>query len=176
MSPALQILYGLSYQGSPRIESNSGFKFENKQDKQAFTSALWVTSTQETLAAIMIRKRMPDSSSRKKCDPGLLFLKFSLSNPFHKNSPRQSLWELWGVEGGGGSDFFRLWAKLLKANGSLWGLPLKQSGNPKIKIQLRPNSVINGFNPPGVWKLGRCNPLSWAHADENPASLHHPWL
>ena len=116
----------------------------------------------------MIRKRMPDSSSRKKCDPGRLFLKFSLSNPFHKNSPRQSLWEPWGVEGGGGSDFFMLWVKLLKANGSLGGLPLKQSGDPKIKIQLRPNSVINGFTPPGVWKLGRCNPLSWAHADETP--------
>lgn len=81
----------------PKIESNSGFKFENRQDKQAFNSALCDTSTQETLAAITIRKLMSDSSSRKKCDPGLLFLKFSLSNPFHKNSPRQSLWGLWRV-------------------------------------------------------------------------------
>lgn len=83
----------------------------------------------------------------------------------------------WAMEDWGeGRDFFRLWVKLFKANGSLWGLPLKQSGDPKIKIQLRPNSVINGFTPPGVWKPGRCNPLCWAQADENPASLHHPWL
>ena len=72
------------------------------------------------------------------------------------------------MEGWGGSDFFRLWVKLLKANGSLWGLPLKQSGDPKIKIQLRPNSVMNGFTPPGVWKPGRCNPLSWAALMKTP--------
>lgn len=31
---------------------------------------------------------------------------------------------------------------------------------------MRPNSVINGSAPPGAWKPGRCNPLSWADADE----------
>lgn len=77
--------------------------------------------------------------------------------------------------GAGGGDFFRLWVKLVKANGGLWSLPFKQSVDPKIKIQLRPNSVINGFTPPGVWKAGRGNPLSWAYTlmKTPPHSITH---
>lgn len=76
------------------------------------------------------------------CSVALIYEFFSLSNPFHKINPGQSHW----------GDFLVPGSKPWTTNGGFWSLPLKQSVDPKIKIQRQPNSVINGFPPPGVWR------------------------